>query len=112
MVTGQVSFHDSKLTKTMLVPARQNAIVNRLNKTRIEKFPDLATEREEDQREKRKVERIAREEKKRAEKKEKEEREARRHQKDHAYDELMNEEDIAASSNQNREGWNPEEDFF
>jgi hypothetical protein len=112
MATGQVSFHDPKLTKKILVPVRQNPIINRLNKTKEEKFPDLHAEREEDLREKRKVERIEREEKKRAEKKEREERELKRYQKDHAYDDIMNEEDIAASSNQDREGANPEDDFF
>jgi hypothetical protein len=112
MATGQVSFHDQKLTKKILVPVRQNAIINRLNKTKVEKFPDLHAEREEDLREKRRVERIAREEKKHAEKKEREEREAKRYQKDHAYDDIMNEEDIAANSNQDREGVNPEDDFF
>ena len=112
MATGQVSFHDQKLTKKILVPVRQNAIINRLNKTRVEKSPDLNAEREEDRREKRKVERTAREERKRAEKKEMEEREVKRYLKDHAYDDIFNEDDIAASSNQDREGWNPEEDFF
>jgi NFACT protein RNA binding domain len=112
MATGQVSFHDPKLTEKILVPVRQNPIINRLNKTKEEKFPDLHAEREEDLREKRKMERIAREEKKRAEKKEREERELKRYQKDHAYDDIMNEEDIAASSNQDREGVNPEDDFF
>ena len=112
MATGQVSFHDQRLTKKMLVPARQNPIVNRLNKTREEKFPDLNEQREEVRREKRKVERMAREEQKRAEKQEKEEREAKRYQKEHGYDDFMNEDEIAQSSNQDREGWNPEEDFF
>ena len=112
MATGQVSFYDQKLTKKILVLERQNAIINRLNKTKVEKFPDLHAEREEDLREKRKVERIAREERKHAERKESEEREAKRYQKDHAYDDIMNEEDIAANSNQDREGANPEDDFF
>jgi len=112
MATGQVSFHDSKLVKKILVPVRLNPVINRLNKTRVEKFPDLYAEREADLAEKRKVERLAREERKRAEKKEKEEREAKRYQKDHAYDEMMDEDEIAMNSNQDREGWDPEEDFF
>ena len=33
--------------KKILVPQRENPIVNRLNKTKIEKFPDLALEKEE-----------------------------------------------------------------
>src|SRR3954452_870984 len=107
MATGQVSFHEPKLTKKILVPVRQNSIINRLNKTKEEKFPDLHAEREEDLREKRKVERMAREDKKRAEKKEREERELKRDQKDHADDDIVNEEDIAGNSNQGREGVNP-----
>jgi len=64
MATGQVSFHDPKLVKKILVPVRLNPIINRLNKTRVEKFPDLRAEKEADLAEKRKVERLAREEKK------------------------------------------------
>ena len=33
--------------KKILVPQRENAIVNRLNKTKVEKFPDLGVEKEE-----------------------------------------------------------------
>lgn len=104
MATGQVSFHDQKLTKKILVPTRQNPIVNRLNKTRVEKSPDLRAEREEDLKQRRKAERLAREEKKTQERQEKKEREEKRWQKDHAYDDLMNEDDVAASSNQDRDG--------
>jgi hypothetical protein len=32
--------------KRILVPQRENPIVNRLNKTKVEKFPDLAMEKE------------------------------------------------------------------
>lgn len=102
MATGQVSFHDPKMTKKILVPVRQNAVINRLNKTRVEKFPDLRNEKEEDLKRKRKAERLAREEKKAQERQEKKEREEKRWQKDHAYDDLMNEDEIAASSNQDR----------
>ncbi len=104
MATGQVSFHDPKLTKKLLVPTRQNLIINRLNKTRVEKFPDLRNEKEEDLKHKRRIERLAREAKKAAERQEKKEREEKRWQKDHAYDDLMNEDDVAASSNQDRDG--------
>ncbi len=103
MTTGQVSFHDHKMTKKVLVPARQNLIVNRLNRTKTEKFPDLNNEKKEDLKQKRKVEGLALEEKKTREKQEKKEREEKRWQKDHAYDDLMNEDEIAASSNQDRD---------
>jgi hypothetical protein len=104
MATGQVSFHDPKMTKKLLVSTRQNPVINRLNKTRVEKFPDLRNEREEDLKLKRKAERLAREEMKDEERREKKEREEKRWQKDHAYDDLMNEDNVAASSNQDRDG--------
>lgn len=103
MATGQVSFRDYKLTKKILVPARQNPIVNRLNKTKVEKFPDLAFEKEEDLKKKRGAERKIREEKKAEEKREKKEREELRWQKEHAYDDLMADENLNMSNNQDRD---------
>lgn len=97
MATGQVSFHDQKKVKKIHVPVRENAIVNRLNKTREERFPDLGAEKEADLKEKRKVERIKREEQKAQERKEKAEREALRYQKDHAYDDIMREEHMVSN---------------
>lgn len=69
MAVGQVSFKDPKKVsfkhsslcyassgwtcvcwcqvKKILVPQRENGIVNRLNKTKVEKFPDLQMEKEE-----------------------------------------------------------------
>lgn len=107
MATGQVSFHSPKLTKKMFIPERQNPIVNRLNKTRVEKNPDLSEEKEEYLRNVRKEERKLREEKKAAEKKERKEREGLKWQKEHAYDDLMNEENVQHSNNQDRD-----EDFL
>ena len=85
------------MVKKLHVPVRQNPIVNRLNKTRVEKFPDLRAEKEADQKEKRKVERIKREESKAQDRKEKAEREALRYQKDHAYDDIMREENMRSN---------------
>lgn len=59
MATGQVGFHNQKLVKRVYVEKRENVIVNRLNKTKGEKFPDLKAEKEEMEREVRKKERIA-----------------------------------------------------
>lgn len=59
MATGQVGFHNQKLVKRVYVEKRENVIVNRLNKTKVEKFPDLKAEKEEMEREARKKERIA-----------------------------------------------------
>lgn len=47
MAVGQVGFRDQRKVKKVLVETRTNVIVNRLNKTKTEKFPDLAAEREE-----------------------------------------------------------------
>lgn len=58
MATGQVGFKNDKLVKRVYVKQRENAIVNRLNKTKIEKFPDLRAEKAEREREIRKQERI------------------------------------------------------
>jgi hypothetical protein len=45
MAVGQVGFHDDKLVKRTQVQRRLNEIVNRLNKTQKERFPDLAAEK-------------------------------------------------------------------
>lgn len=59
MAVGQVSFHDPKKVKRVLVPQRENAIVNRLNKTKVEKFPNLLQEKEDRLKELRKREKAA-----------------------------------------------------
>ena len=42
----QVSFHSAKLVKKVKVPAKVNEIVNRLNRTKKELYPDLCSEKE------------------------------------------------------------------
>ncbi|CAN6992377.1 unnamed protein product [Brassica oleracea var. botrytis] len=46
MDAGQVGFHNSKMVRTIRVEKRVNEIVNRLNKTKVERTPDLRAERE------------------------------------------------------------------
>jgi hypothetical protein len=46
MDVGQVGFHDQALVRKVRVERRWNDIVNRLNKTREELYPDLEAERE------------------------------------------------------------------
>lgn len=104
MATGQVSFHNHKLVKKILVPIRLNPTINRLNKTKVEKFPDLKSEREERDKKNRKEERKAREERKLAEKKEREERERKKWEKEHAYDELGDPDEMIANEDRD-EGW-------
>ncbi|KAJ5927749.1 hypothetical protein N7466_006705 [Penicillium verhagenii] len=103
MATGQVSFHNPKLVRKVLVRARENPIVNRLNKTRVEKSPDFRAEKEEYLKKKRHAERKTRDQLKEKEKQEKREREQLKWQKDHAYDDIFSEEAMEASSNQDRD---------
>ncbi|OJJ98171.1 hypothetical protein ASPACDRAFT_121832 [Aspergillus aculeatus ATCC 16872] len=103
MAAGQVSFHNHKLVRKVFVRQRENPIVNRLNKTRIEKFPDLKAEKDEFLKKKNKEERKVREEQRIKEKLERRERDQLKWQKEHAYDDLMSEENIQGSSNQDRD---------
>ncbi|KAL7336130.1 hypothetical protein PS15p_201499 [Mucor circinelloides] len=45
METGQVTFHNNKKVKRVFVEKRINEVVNRLNKTKVERFPDLLQEK-------------------------------------------------------------------
>jgi len=110
MATGQVSFHDQKMVKKVHVTVRQNPIVNRLNKTKVEKYPDLRAEREADQKEKRKAERLEREKQKQREREEKAERDAKRYQKDHAYEDLQREDLMISNEDRDPSFW--EDDFM
>ncbi|KAJ5086305.1 coiled-coil domain-containing protein 25 [Penicillium alfredii] len=103
MATGQVTFHNHKLVRKVFVPQRENPIVNRLNKTRVEKFPDLRAEKEEFLKKKRHDERKVREEQRAREKQEKRDREQLKWQKNHAYDDMFSQENMEASNNQDRD---------
>ena len=59
MAVGQVGFKDPRKVRRVLVPQRENPIVNRLNKTKVEKHPDLKQERDDRQRELRKRDQAA-----------------------------------------------------
>lgn len=103
MATGQVSFHNPKLVRKVLVRTRDNTIVNRLNKTRVEKYPDLRAEKDEFLKKMRRDERKTREQQWEKEKQEKREREQLKWQKDHAYDEMFSADNMEASTNQDRD---------
>lgn len=103
METGQVSFHNQKQVRKVFVPTRENAIVNRLNKTRVAKNPDLRAEKDEFLKKKQREERKVRDEHRSREKQEKREREQLKWQKDHAYDDLLSEENLQQSNNQDRD---------
>ncbi|KAJ3295819.1 Coiled-coil domain-containing protein 25 [Rhizoclosmatium sp. JEL0117] len=57
METGQVTFHKTNLVKKVFIRERENAIVNRLNKTKEELYPDLAAQKIEKQKELRNAQR-------------------------------------------------------
>ncbi|XP_042033423.1 coiled-coil domain-containing protein 25-like [Salvia splendens] len=46
MDVGQVGFYNSKMVRTVRVEKRINEIINRLNRTKVERTPDLKAERE------------------------------------------------------------------
>ncbi|KAF2265855.1 DUF814-domain-containing protein [Lojkania enalia] len=107
MAVGQVGFKDQRKVKRIHVAQRENPIVNRLNKTKVEKFPDLNQEKQDRQKELRQRDRAAQQARQKEEARIARERKEKAWQRDHAYDELMSEENIAASSNQDRD-----EDFL
>lgn len=111
MAVGQVSFKDPRKVKKILVLQRENPIVNRLNKTKVEKFPDLQIEKEEKLKALRKKDQAAQLERRKDEARIAQERKEKKWQKEHAYDDLFTEENLDQSSNQNRNE-DFEEDFM
>ncbi|KAF2143853.1 uncharacterized protein K452DRAFT_285892 [Aplosporella prunicola CBS 121167] len=107
MAVGQVGFHNQKKVKKILVPQRENPIINRLNKTKVEKYPDLRQEREDRQKELRRKDRAAVQERKKEEARVAKERKEKAWQRDHAYDDVHSEDLVAMSNNQDRD-----EDFL
>ncbi|KAI9655349.1 MAG: hypothetical protein M1821_005496 [Bathelium mastoideum] len=95
MAVGQV--------KKVHVPQRENPIVNRLNKTKVEKFPDLRQEKEDREKEQRRKDRATQQTRQKEEARIAKERKEKAWQRDHAYDDLHSEEALASSSNQDRD---------
>ncbi|VVC91878.1 coiled-coil domain-containing protein 25 [Leptidea sinapis] len=95
MEVGQVAFHKDKDVRKVHVAKRCNDIVNRLNKTKTESFPDLRVERETRDRlereDKKKLLREKKEKEKEEEKKKKEEAELR------SYSTLMKKENMTTN---------------
>ncbi|KAJ9132642.1 DUF814-domain-containing protein [Pleurostoma richardsiae] len=111
MAVGQVSFKDPRKVKKILVAQRENPIINRLNKTKVEKQPDLRQEKDDHLKELRKKDQAAQLLRKKEEARVAKERQEKKWQKDHAYDDMFTAENMEGSSNYNRsEDW--EEDFM
>lgn len=102
MAVGQVSFKNQKTVKRIMVTARENPIVNRLNKTKVEKFPDLAMEKEEKLKAARKKDQAALLERRKQEARQAQEYKEKKWQKDHAYDDLFVKDDDEEANNQDR----------
>ncbi|KAF2494104.1 DUF814-domain-containing protein [Lophium mytilinum] len=103
MAVGQVSFKDQRKVKKIHVAQRENVIVNRLNKTKIEKFPDLRQEKETRQKELRHRDKATQLARQKEEARVAKERKEKAWQRDHAYDDLLSEDAVASSSNQDRD---------
>ncbi|XP_026329221.1 coiled-coil domain-containing protein 25 [Hyposmocoma kahamanoa] len=95
MEVGQVAFHKDKDVRKVRVAKRNNEIMNRLNKTKKEAFPDLRQEREsrdrEEREDKKKVLRDKKDKEKEEEKRKKEEAELR------SYSTLMKKENMTTN---------------
>lgn len=101
MAVGQVSFHNPRKVKRVLVETRLNPVVNRLNKTKVEKHPDLAAEKEAMEKEKRDNARANLLARRKEEARVAKEHAEKRWQKDHAYDDVFTEEALEGSLNSN-----------
>lgn len=92
---GQVAFHKDKEVRKVRVAKKNNDIVNRLNKTKKEAFPDLRQEREgrdrEEREDKKKLLREKKEREKEEEKQKKDEAELR------SYSTLMKPENMSTN---------------
>lgn len=111
MATGQVGFHKDHIVKKVHLKTKETGILNRLNKTKKEEFPDLEKIKsihESKTFKEAKEAKIAREEAARAQE---EDRAAERYRKKHAYDDLFTEENVRHSSNECRAD-NYEDDFW
>ncbi|KAJ9630649.1 hypothetical protein H2203_001172 [Taxawa tesnikishii (nom. ined.)] len=103
MAVGQVGFKDQKKVRRVYVERRENPIVNRLSKTKVEKFPDLRQEKADREKELRKKDRATQQARAKEEARIAKERKELAWQKDHMYDDLHSEEAMLESSNQDRD---------
>lgn len=106
MDVGQVGFHKDREVKKVHVEKRLNEIVNRLNKTKQEKTPDLRAEREDRDREERETEKAQQRERKREEKEE--EKKKQEEAELRSYDRLMTSERMTS----NQDDGNESDDFM
>lgn len=110
METGQVAFHKENEMKKVYVEKRNNAIINRLHKTRFEKIADLRMEKIAHEKSKTKAQKEAERARKSADEKlvkQRQEEAALR-----SYDRVFNDEALRHSSNQGHPTQDGEFDFM
>lgn len=111
MEAGQVGFKKEKEVRKIFVDTRVNNVINRLNKTKQERFPDLQKEKVEYEKTARRMEEQLKKQRAKQELELARERKQLAYQKDHAYEDLMSEDNVRHTSNQFRsDDW--EDDFW
>ncbi|KXN82843.1 Coiled-coil domain-containing protein 25 [Leucoagaricus sp. SymC.cos] len=110
MAVGQVSFHSGKEIKRVHVEKRENAIVNRLDKTKVEKEVNHEQERVDRLKKENAIKRAAAAEKRRAELELAKQREAEKQAR--SYDTLFNNADEEEDTAPRKTGRELEEDFM
>ncbi|CAD6579268.1 MAG: hypothetical protein ASARMPRED_009019 [Alectoria sarmentosa] len=107
MATGQVGFFDQKKTKKVLIPTRQNPIINRLEKTRqIRSVDELPADKEAYLSQQRAKKRVENDKRKKEEEKVARERREDKERRERGYQDLM-----AEGGRSNEEGFD-EDDFM
>ncbi|KAJ3343266.1 hypothetical protein HDU93_009252 [Gonapodya sp. JEL0774] len=110
MDTGQVAFHKDNLVKRIHVEKKDNFILNRLNKTKVERQPDLEREKLDKQKGERAAQRKDEKARKQEELKLREERSKMDDIKN--YRDVFGDDSTFAKSNTNRAGVDIDEDFM
>ena len=94
MDVGQVSFKSNKLVKKVFVECRKNEIINRLNKSRKEEYPDLSVLLQKRDKELRRRERLQKDHQQKYEKQYIDEKRKEKQRHGNAYDSIMKEENM------------------
>lgn len=111
MAVGQVGFTKERTVKRLKIPTRENAIINRLNKTKKEIYPDLEQEKIDHEKELRRQYAEEHRVRHKADLEKAREYKEKKAQKNHGYTDLFAEDEIQHNSNQFRpDDW--EEDFM
>ena len=110
MATGQVSFHDARATRKILVPLRNNSVINRLEKTKTVRSADeLMGAKESYLKECRRAKRKEAEGKKKEEDRLLQEKRLEKEEKERAWEELRG--NAGEQGRSNEEGFD-EDDFM